>query len=321
MIKTDKAQWTLLLNLHAGGGRGRRDIERIEKLLKQQGLVYELVISEYPKHAILLAKKAVEKGCRHLMVAGGDGTLNEVVNGIFQQQACSSLEVVIGMIPVGTGNDWIKTFGISNNYEEAIHQIKEGNKLQQDVGKLTYEEGGVTHSRFFTNMAGFGFDALVTQKANQMKEKGRSGMLVYLWSLLTAFVHYQTRKMSVKMDGKEFSDLIFSVSVGIGKYNGGGMKQAPNAIPDNGIFEVTVIKKIGVWGILTNLAGLYSGNYIRDFRVVCFQSEKVEIMSNNSLAGEVDGESLGKSQFRIEILPQKLKVIVGEMDTCKKARI
>ncbi|MEN8116631.1 MAG: diacylglycerol kinase family protein [Bacteroidota bacterium] len=313
MPKTNQNRWTLILNPHAGGGRGAKDKHQLEKLLKARGFQYELLVSEYPKHAILLAKHAVENGARQLIIAGGDGTLNEVVNGVLQQQKCSLNEIKIGMIPVGTGNDWIKTFGIPNNYRSAINKLEEGKTFFQDVGKLTLSENGETSYRYFSNMAGFGFDALVAQKANAMKEKGRTGFLVYLQSLLMAYLQYKIRKVNISVDREQIEDLIFSVSVGIGKYNGGGMMQAPGAVPNNGIFEVTLIKKIGVWGILTNLVGLYNGSYVKDSRVVCFKAEEVFISSQKPLAGEVDGESLGKSQFHIEILPRKLQVIVGEI--------
>lgn len=313
MNEANQKGWTLILNPHAGGCRGSKDLPQIERLLEDHGFDYDLLISEYPKHAILLAKNAVENGARQIIVVGGDGTLNEVVNGIFHQNICRSEEIALAMIPVGTGNDWIKTFGIPNNYLGAINKICEGETLFQDIGKLTFSEKGKEQVRYFSNMAGFGFDALATFKANQMKEKGRTGFLVYLIASLMAFLQYQTRKVKVTVDGEQIEDFIFSVSVGIGKYNGGGMKQAPDAIPNNGIFEVTMIKKIGVWGVLTNLLGLYTGSYVKDSRVLCCKAKEVSISSVKPLAGEVDGESLGKSQFEIKILPQKLRVIIGDL--------
>lgn len=313
MKETNEIRWTLILNPHAGGGKGSRDQSQIEKLLRAEGFQYEVLISEYPKHAILLTKHAMESGSKHIIVVGGDGTLNEVVNGIFQQEVCLPEKITVGMIPVGTGNDWIKTFGIPNNYSEAIKKISEGKTLLQDVGKLSFTEKGKEQIRYFANMAGFGFDALAAHKANLMKEKGRSGIMVYLFSLLTAYAQYKTRKVNLSVDGNPTEDLVFTASIGIGKYNGGGMMQAPGAVPNNGIFEVTYIKKIGFWGILTNLIGLYNGGYVNDFRVVCYKAKEVSISSANLIAGEVDGESLGESQFHIEILSQKLRVIVGEI--------
>ncbi len=315
MLKKRQENWTLILNPHAGGGKGKHVLKEIEKILQKNDFLYGILVSQYPGHAITLAKEAVTGGATQIIVAGGDGTLNEVVNGVFQQTNYPPEALTIAIIPVGTGNDWIKTFKIPNSVQGAIDKIKAGKTLRQDVGKLTFWEKEQEHSRYFLNMAGFGFDALAACKANKMKAKGRSGFMVYLQSLISAFLHYQTQKVQITLDGTIVEDLIFSTSVAIGKFNGGGMMQAPGAVPNNGIFEVTLIKKIGLWGIITNLAGLYKGTFIKDKRVSTYRAREVIISSENPLAGEVDGESLGKHRFHIQMLPQKLQVIVGEMES------
>ncbi len=306
-------KWTVILNPHAGGGKGQKDWQKIKKILAEKGFDFDLLVSEYPKHTIALTETAILNGTRKLIVAGGDGTLNEVVNGVFLQQVCPPEKITIGMIPVGTGNDWIKTFGIPNKYPEAIKKIQEEKTIFQDVGKVNYSVDRNNKLCFFSNMAGFGFDALVADKANRLKEKNRSGLWVYLSSFVSAYIHYQTRRVKVSVDGNNLEELIFSVSVGIGKYNGGGMMQAPAAVPNDGTFEITIIKKIGVWGILKNITGLYNGSFVKDSRVVCLKGKEVEVSCSNPLAGEADGESLGRSQFRIEIMPKKLRVIVGKL--------
>ncbi|WP_167614899.1 diacylglycerol/lipid kinase family protein [Maribellus sediminis] len=313
MSKTSE-KWIVILNPHAGGSKGRRDQKEIEKSLKKEGFTYELLISEYPKHAIQLAQDAVEQGATQIIIAGGDGTLNEVLNGIFRSNASHKNEVVTGVIPVGTGNDWIRTFGIPNNYNGAVKKIVERKVFRQDIGKIIYTQSGAESTRYFLNMAGFGFDALAAQKANQLKDKGHTGLWIYLVSVFRAYLEYQTEKARISIDNNELEDYIFSASLGIGKYNGAGMMQAPGAIPNNGLFEVTIIKKIGLAGILRNLIGLYNGNYVKDRRVSCYQAKKITIWSQKPLAGEVDGESLGKSQFQIEVLPQQLQIIVGDME-------
>ena len=313
MQETNKTIWALILNPHAGGGKGRRDKKMIENLLKSNGLEYDLLVSEYPRHAILLAKSAVQNGYLHFIVAGGDGTLNEVANGILEANNSYQNKVTIGVIPIGTGNDWIRTFGIPNGYQGAIDKITECKTFLQDIGKIVFSENGNEATRYFSNMAGFGFDALAAQKANNLKEKGHSGIRVYLLSILKAYKEYKTQRVQIILDGEKVDDLIFSASVGIGKFNGGGMMQAPGAIPNNGIFEVTIIKKIGIFGILRNLVGLYNGNFVKDPHVVCYRAKNISINSPDLIAGEVDGESLGNSQFHIEILHQKLQMIVGEI--------
>jgi len=309
MENSQKKKWFVILNPHAGSGRGKKDQSEILQILTKFDFQYELAVSEYHRHTIQLTIQAIEKGFRNLIVAGGDGTLNEAVNGIFSQTICSPEAIILGMIPVGTGNDWIKTFGIPNEYEAAVKILKKCDTMQQDIGRITFSESDLMKTCYFANMAGFGFDAMVAEKTNRLKNKGRNGISLYLQALGASFVNYQTCKTRVVIDNHEIDELIFSVSIGIGKFNGGGMMQAPGAVPDNGLFQVTIIRKIGLFGILRNLAGLYSGEYVKDHRVSTQQASRVSISSAKNIAGEADGEILGDNKFEIDMLSQKLNVI------------
>ena len=309
MENPDQKKWFVILNPHAGSGQGKKDQTVIVNLLTQKGFNFKLAVSEYPKHAIELTIQAITEGFRNLIVAGGDGTLNEAVNGIFLQSVCLPEEIIIGVIPVGTGNDWIKTFGIPNNYPEAIQMIEKGDTMQQDIGRIIYTRNNQARICYFANMAGFGFDAMVAEKTNHLKDQGRKGISLYLQALGSSFLNYQTGKARLIIDDKVIDELVFSVSIGIGRFNGGGMMQAPGAIPDNGLFQVTIIRKIGLFGILRNLAGLYSGEYIKDPRVSTHSASRVSISAAQNIAGEADGEILGDNKFDIDLFSQKLNVI------------
>jgi diacylglycerol kinase family enzyme len=150
---------------------------------------------------------------------------------------------------------------------------------------------------------------MVAEKTNQLKNEGKSGISLYLQALGSSFLKYQINRTRIVLDGQEIDELIFSASIGIGKYNGGGMMQAPGAVPDNGLFQVTVIRKIGFWGILRNLKGLYSGEFVKDHRVSTHSAAHVSISSAGSIAGEADGEILGNNQFDATLISQKLAVI------------
>jgi len=318
MEKPFPKKWFVILNPHAGSGRGKNDQTEILKKLAKADFHFELAISEYPKHIIQLTIDAIGKGFRKLIIAGGDGSLNEVVNGIFQQIVCPPEEITVGMIPVGTGNDWIKTFGIPNSYKEAIKILKQERIMRQDIGRITFTENEETKTCYFANMAGFGFDAMVAAKTNMLKNKGRSGISLYLQALGSSFLNFQTTRTHLTIDGNEIDELVFSVSIGIGKYNGGGMMQAPGAVPDNGRFQVTIIRKIGLFGILRNLAGLYSGKFVNDYRVSTYQAQNISISSVQNIAGEADGEILGYNKFEIDIFPQKLSVLYNPERYLKK---
>ncbi len=310
MAKENLNDWIVILNPHAGSGKGTKDRDKIIALLRSNGYQNDIFLSEYPKHIISLTMELIEKGHRKIIMAGGDGSLNEVVNGIFRQKTVAPETIAVGMIPVGTGNDWIKTFGIPNNYQKALKQIIKGKTVRQDVGQINYKNGEEAVC-FFANMAGFGFDALVAEKANTLKNKGYKGLRVYLQSLIGSFLQFQVNRTKLIIDQQEVDELIFSASIGIGKYNGGGMMQAPDAVPNNGKFQVTVIRKIGIWGILRNLWGLYSGQFVHDHRVSTYEAEHILIQSDRNIAGEADGEILGNHSFEISILPQKLTVVRG----------
>jgi len=317
MGNLQKEKWFVILNPHAGSGRGNKDKARILRTLNQSEMQYEFAVSEYPKHTIQLAAQAIEGGYRNLIVAGGDGTLNEAVNGIFLQTACPPEEIIIGVIPVGTGNDWIKTFGVPNEYDAAVKLIKKGDTMLQDIGQITFNENEKTRICYFANMAGFGFDAMVAERTNRLKNKGKKGISLYLEALGSSFMNYKTEKAQLILDNKVIDELIFSVSIGIGKFNGGGMMQAPGAVPDNGLFQVTIIRKIGLFGILRNLAGLYSGEFVKDPRVSTHQASRVSISSAHNIAGEADGEILGDNKFEIGLFSQKLNVIYNPVNYLK----
>jgi YegS/Rv2252/BmrU family lipid kinase len=309
MQTNSQPEWQVILNPHAGCGKGLHDMNEIIRILNESEISYQLNISEYPGHTIQLAKQLANLGNIHFILAGGDGTLNEAVNGIFNRENNFNEKIIIGMIPVGTGNDWTKTFGIPDNYRAAMDIIKVGKTVIQDVGELEHFDNETSVKRFFVNIAGFGFDALVAGHANTLKNKGISGLRVYIQSFLWSYKHFKVRPTIINIDGKELNVNLFSISVGIGKYNGGGMMQVPEANPVKGEFHITIIRKIGILGIIKNFKGLYNGSFTRDRRVSTHKGKVVEIIPKSSIAGEADGESLGSGTYKIKILPHKLHVI------------
>lgn len=306
------AQWLLIVNPNAGIKKGEKEWPKIHKYLQLQGFDFHCVFTAHRDHAIYLAIENIEAGYRNIAVVGGDGTLNEVMNGIFMQQTISPLDITLGMIPVGTGNDWCRMFDIPFDYKKAIDILKQKHPFIQDVGKISYYAKNNLTIRYFMNVAGMGYDALVAKKTNMMKERGKGNPLTYLYFVFAGLFQYKFMEGVIEIDDHIlFKGEIFSMNAGICKFNGGGMKQVPYAIPDDGLFDFTLIKKASKWIVFRYAHRLYNGKLTEVPIVSATRGKVIRIRSTGKIYLEADGESLGHTPFVYEVLPRSLKVIVN----------
>lgn len=306
-------RWFAIVNPVAGKGHGLSDWPIISKHLHDNEIAYDAVFTERKYHATELAVMAVNKGYRNIIVVGGDGTLHEVVNGLFIQKRCRPLDVTLAVIAVGTGNDWIRMYGIPRKYTESIRSIVSGNTFLQDVAKISYYESMVYQERYMANVAGVGFDALVNRKYNKIKERGYYNPWMYLLSMFIALFTYRAKLFKIWVDGAKVVDsMVFSGAVGIGKYNGGGMQQTPMAVADDGLMDLTVIRRIGKLAVFYHMKSLYNGNIYRVPRTMFLRGSKMRIETYPESNIEIDGEALGYSPFEFTVIPKAIKVIVGE---------
>lgn len=306
-------KWMVFVNPHAGTSKGEKDWGKIYELLYGSGIKFDFVFTKHKEHAIALTSKYIKKGFRKFIVVGGDGTLNEVVNGIFFQKDVHTNEFLLAMIPVGTGNDWCRMFNIPFNYKKAVKLIKQCRTFTQDIGKVSYFKNSTPKRRYFINVAGMGYDAVVAAKTNKDKEHGKGGVFTYLKNLLTSLIFYKHTKIKIEIDnGIDLCECeAFSLSVGICKYNGGGMKQLPDAVADDGLFDVTLIKKLSKFTVLKEVKNLYDGSFTNHPKVFSFRGKSIQIESKPEINLEADGESLGHSPFQFEIIQGGLRVVVG----------
>ena len=303
--------WLVIVNPNAGKRNGEKDWHIIEGLLKSKNITYKSLFTQDKHHAITLAKENITEEYKNIIVVGGDGTLNEVINGIFLQDKFSTTEITLGMINVGTGNDWGRMYDIPQSYKEAIEVIKNNKTFVQDAGLVKYNNSEGKQSRYFVNMAGMGFDAQVARRTNEQKEEGKGNAFSYLINIFAALWSHIDKYSEIQIDNHKFKGKIFSMNVGICKYNGNGMKQAPNAIPDDGLFDMTIIKKLGKFKVIKNVKKLYDGSFVKLPEVNTYQGKSISINSNTKIFLEADGESLGHTPFEFEIVPKSIKVIVS----------
>lgn len=314
MYNSITKDWLVIVNPNAGVGKGLKDWEPISQILHEHNFDYEVVFTEKKLHAIYLVQEKIEQGYRKIIVVGGDGTINEVVNGIFQQSIVETSDITIGMISVGTGNDWVRTFNIPTNYDEAINIIKKEKTLLQDAGIVKYYNNAINNIRYFINMAGLGFDAMVAERTNADKERGKKNPFIYLKNLLSSLIDYKSVKAKIIVDGQEVNDKFFSIGVGIGQFNGGGMQQAPKAIPDDGLFDLTLIKQMNTFRVVASIRRLYNGTIAKHKRVETYLAKNILVESKMPILLEADGEALGHSPFEFDIIPKSIKVIVNHLN-------
>jgi YegS/Rv2252/BmrU family lipid kinase len=255
----NRSNWIAIVNGAAGAGKTERDWPEIAALLRKHEIRFEPQFTSRRLHASVIARNKVEEGYSKIIVVGGDGTMNEVINGVFAQRRIQTTEVMLGMISVGTGNDWARMFNIPTDYEKAILTIKQKRTFIQDAGLVHYLKNGVEWKRYFINIAGMGFGARVAERSNRMKDRGKSGPFLYFYNIFFSLLRYRSLKAVIEIDGRSFDRRIFTMNVGIGRYNGGGMIQVPHAVVDDGLYSITLIRKMGKLNVLANIKLLYNG--------------------------------------------------------------
>jgi YegS/Rv2252/BmrU family lipid kinase len=304
--------WFAIVNPNAGNGKGRKDWTRISDILGKNDIGFNVMTTQRKGHATEFTRELIAGGYRKIISIGGDGTLNEIVNGIFTQSHCPSTEIMLSLIPVGTGNDWGRMFGIPLIYEGAVKIIKEGKHMLHDIGVVSYLNGEEKAKTYFINMAGLGFEAVVVSKTNKQKDKGRSNKAIYFFNLLSSLISHRNTLVDITIDGRSSRVKIFSINVGNGRYCGGGMRQTPDALPDDGLFDITVIREVGRIEIIKSLQLLYDGTIMSHPKVDGYRSNNLKVTSDTILNVDADGESLGHTPVEFSIIPSAVNIIYGK---------
>lgn len=309
MDQNFKSDWLVIVNPNAGNGKGKKDWDKISSVLKKEQIRFEFRFTERKGHAVILTLDGITSGFRKIISVGGDGTLNEVVNGIVQNKICSATDISLASIPVGTGNDWGRMFGIPLDYEKAIRIIREDRQLLHDVGMVSFFEGPEKKERYFINIAGLGFESVVVNRTNYQKDRGHGGKLIYFYNLILSLLSYKNTKADIVIDNKDIKADVFSINVGNGRYCGGGMRQTPNAIPDDGFLDVTIINGMGKIEIIRNLKILYDGTILSHPKIDGYRCKNIKVSSGSVIYAEADGESLGHTPVEFNIIPLAVRII------------
>lgn len=295
-------RWLVVANPISGQGRAMHHRHEIEAVLRRHGIDFDFAISERPGHAVELVARAVEGGCRHLLAIGGDGTVNECANGIFRQQAAPTAEVTLGVMPIGTGNDWARTHGIPKDYAGVAALMTAGSSRLHDVGVATFADGSTRH---FVNVAGLGFDAHVVEALPDRT----LGPMAYLVGLAKGLFSYDAVSLGLTFSDRKVEARAFVLFFAIGRYCGSGMNVAPKAEVDDGLFDITLIQDLSRWEVLKSLRKLFDGTLLDHPKVLALREAGGAVEAAAAQPVEADGELIGHAPVRFSILPRALRVL------------
>ena len=256
------------------------------------------VLSEFPGH---LAQAAGEARGSLLVVIGGDGTVNEVVNGV------AGTETEIAVLPCGTGQDFGRTHGIPSRFDDAVRVALDGGTQTIDLGRVELDDGT---ARFYANVGSAGMSGAVARRANAMTKRF-GGRATFFYALTREFLAWQNTQVTVELeDGSRHEGPMHDVIVANGNWHGGGMKLAPEARQDDGAFDIVTIGDVNKLDFLTTAPKLYSGRYLSHPKVELLRSSSVAISAAEPLPLEVDGEPIGATPARFEVVPAALRLRV-----------
>ncbi len=325
--------WFAVVNIFAASEKAGKMWRKAEKCLRQGQVPFTSRRTGSNGNAMNLTCAACEEGYRKFIAVGGDGTVHDVLEGIMFYIESRNLigdtvslsDFSFAVIPVGSGNDWIKSAGVPDDVVKAASLLRHGHMKRQDVVKVTlldlaaFPEEKTYRISYMANVGGVGLDARVCEKVNREKKRGKRGKVLYIRALLYHLMHRETLYAKVICDGKEvFNGPYLSMSFGLGKYSGGGMRQTPEAVMDDGLLDMTVIPNLPLLKIAREAPKLFTDRFWTVRELVTARGRKIVVIPytpdcpGRTVVGdkvEVDGEVLGRSPVKFEILPSQLNIL------------
>lgn len=324
----------LVVNPVAGTGTATKIFEELQATMRDLGLDFDRKFTERRGHAVEIARDAARKGYGTVVVVGGDGTVHEAVNGLMTVER--GARPALGIIPTGRDNDFCRTLGIPRDWQIAASLLASGKRRTIDAGWMEYDTPGGIRTGYFANVAGLGFDGEVTERANGFPDglkKAVGGTGSYLMSIAVTLTKYREKDVELHVDEKVYRVLATNVVIANCRYLGGRMKIAPDAVPDDGLFDVVVVgagfgpplldlppdspppfhsrlERIGARArTAMNITRLFKGTHVDDPSVLVMRGSKVKVISDDRMVLQADGEVTGLGPFAAEVVPGALDVI------------
>ncbi len=296
--------YTFIINPIAGKGKGRKLLKTLDREIHTHFPESEILITQHRLHAFELAKERKDNQDQIVIAVGGDGTVNEVSNGLIGGNALMSV------IPIGSGNDFVKMFNIPTDIEKAIDKIKNGSVRNSDAGTVTIESSdGSKLTRYFINGIGIGFDAAVAHQTTKFKHL--RGVSLYAFSVAVILFKYKTPNLMLSMNGANMNGEHFLIAIGNGKCAGGGFYLTPDAEIDDGLLDVCYIDNVTIPQVMKIFPSVMKGKHKKHNKVHFGRTDALRVESQQEIMVHADGEVLATKAKNIDIKvsPNALQVI------------
>ncbi|MEN6461243.1 MAG: diacylglycerol kinase family protein [Syntrophomonas sp.] len=310
-MKETAGKTLFIVNPVSSNGRGLTEWNLIKKRLNDWTNNFDVRITKFAMEAVQITSEALRNGYKHIIVVGGDGTLNEVINGFYQDDKVINPGAFLSVVPAGTGCDFARMFNIKVNRDYIVRILSGGKEKTCDVARATFiglnQEKSV---RYFINAGDVGMGSETVARVNR-NSKVLGGFWSFLLAALFTALTYKNRQIKVKIDEQEiYSGPCCLIAVANGQYFGGGMRIAPRASIDDGYLDVILVKNIGKIDLMSNLFRVYKGNHLTHPKIKMFRGQKINVFSRDQIYLELDGETAGQGDVEFEILPQRIKLLV-----------
>jgi len=299
-----------IANPKAGNGRARRYAKNLERMLRGAGVPIDLRYTTAPLDGIRLCREAVRAGAATVVAIGGDGTVNEVVNG-FLQGGRPKTNVSLAIAPVGTGTDFAKSIHQTSQPDEVLARLRRNQRRTIDAGLVEYTDlGGGSATRYFVNIAEFGSGGAVVEKVNRTT-KFLGGRISFLLAIMSSLPKYKNKNARWRVDGGPWAEArVNNVVVANGRYFGGGLMPAPKAELDDGKFDVVVIGDIDFKTVRRHLRDLRNGTHLGLEFVSSSRGNLVETERTERAFLDLDGELVGVDPTRFVCIPRAIDLLV-----------
>ncbi|MCO1600312.1 diacylglycerol/lipid kinase family protein [Desulfosporosinus nitroreducens] len=299
--------WFAVVNPHSSNGSTLKRWPQYLKRLREEGYPIDFTYTSGPGDAIHITQKALKEGCNRIISVGGDGTMNEVVNGFFSNNQLINPQAELAVFSHGTGCDFIRTLQIPKGIEGFIDILKQGRKRKIDVGEVLFHDNyGQQIHRYFLNVADVGLGGETVARVNQ-QSKLLGGKLSFLIGSVISILRYSNKVMSCQIDGKLICNgRLNSIMVANGRYIGGGMMIAPHAELDDGRFDIVFLGDFSTWTILRHIPKIYRGTHLSIPGVSVLRGRSVVITSAEKILLDIDGEQPGQGPIQLKVIPRIL---------------